>query len=320
MRLRIDTERNLSHRVRILHVMGEINRSIVGLAAGQHFLVSRPQAEVRGASEKFIRYQVASGRWKRVHPGVYQVDLRPLTWTSRVVAAVLACGPGALASHRAALLVWGLDGIRSAPIELTVPYSSLPVPQGALVHRTRRAVCREVHNGVPVTSVERTLLDCSALLPRVVIGKALDSAIRQNLTTVDRVYDLLVAKGGRGVKGTRTLRWVISERLHDTGTGSGSEFELLYHMQMALLPRPELQYPLFPENGRRRPDFYWPDRNKAVEVDGIDAHSSADRLDDDLKRQNDLMDMGIELRRFSAREVRRNPDGVVAQIRQFLET
>ncbi|MGD2061195.1 MAG: DUF559 domain-containing protein, partial [Acidimicrobiia bacterium] len=154
---------------------------------------------------------------------------------------------------------------------------------------------------------------------RILIGKALDSAIRRNLTTVDRVYDLLVAKGGRGVKGTRALRWVVQERIHDTATGSGSEFELLYHMQLAFLPRPELQYPLFPESGRRVPDFYWPERGKAVEVDGVDAHASAEHLDDDLKRQNELLNLGIELRRFSAREIRRNPDRVVAQIRQFLE-
>jgi len=67
------------------------------------------------------------------------------------------------------------------------------------------------------------------------------------------------------------------------------------------------------------PDFIWPDRGKAVEVDGIDAHSSADRLDDDLVRQNELMDIGLQIRRYSARRIRRDPAGVVEQIRQFLE-
>jgi very-short-patch-repair endonuclease len=140
------------------------------------------------------------------------------------------------------------------------------------------------------------------------------------LTTDDRMYDHLVAKGGRGVKGTRRMRSVVRDRIHDKAAGSGAEFELLYHMKMAFLPRPELQYPLFPENGRRVPDFYWPDLAKAVEVDGIDAHSSADRLDDDLVRQNGLMDLGIELRRFSARRIRREPDQVVAEISKFLES
>jgi very-short-patch-repair endonuclease len=212
-----------------------------------------------------------------------------------------------------------LEGISTEIVELTVPYTHGPVPDGVVVHRTRRSNAVHEIDGIPVTTVERTLLDCAAILPRLTLAKALDSAMRKNLTTVDAVYDLLVEKGGRGVRGTKRLRWVIQERLHDTVTGSGSEFELLYHMRMAFLPSPEVQYPLFPANGRRVPDFYWPEKKKAVEVDGVDAHSSADKLDDDLKRQNELMDLGIELRRFSAREVRRNPQGVVRQIRQFLE-
>ncbi len=112
---------------------------------------------------------------------------------------------------------------------------------------------------------------------------------------------------------------MLMERIHDISTGSGSEFELLYHMQMALLPRPELQHELFVDGERRVPDFYWPALGKAVEVDGVDAHSSADSLDDDLVRQNRLMDLGIEIRRFSARRVRRQPDLVVSEIRKFLE-
>jgi hypothetical protein len=299
--------------------MGEIEKRIVDVAADQHFLITRGEVIELGGSDDFTSRRVRNGRWMRVHDGVFQTDRRPLSWTAKLFAATLAGGPEALVSHRAALLLWGLDGISSAPVEITMPFGSLPSPEGVVVHRTRRARERGVRSGIPVTTVERTLLDCSALLPRILIGKALDSAIRRNLTTVDRVYDLLVAKGGRGVKGTRALRWVVQERIHDTATGSGSEFELLYHMQLAFLPRPELQYPLFPESGRRVPDFYWPERGKAVEVDGVDAHASAEHLDDDLKRQNELLNLGIELRRFSAREIRRNPDRVVAQIRQFLE-
>lgn len=299
--------------------MGRSDEAIYEIADGQRQLISRSEILEVGGSDGAIRWKLRKGSWRTVQPGVYQVDRREGDWESRLLAAVLAAGVGSSVSHRSAFRLWGLEGIETRMVELTVPYAHRPVPAGVTVHRTRRPVTWVIRDGIPVTTVERTLLDCSAMLPRIVIGKALDSAIRKKLTTVDDVYDMLVAKGGRGVKGTKRLRWVIQERIHDTATGSGSEFELLYHMQMAFLPRPELQYPLFPDIGRRVPDFYWPALGKAVEVDGIDAHSSADKLDDDLKRQNDLMNIGIELRRFSAREVRRNPEAVVAQIRQFLE-
>jgi hypothetical protein len=295
-------------------------KELYEIASSQRFLVSRRQALEAGLTEKAIDHRVTVSRWLRIHDGVYQVDRRPLSWESKLLAAVLACGPGALASHRAALVHWGLDGVSMAPVEVTMPYGNLGFPEGAIIHRTRRPQEPAEVRGIPVTTVERTLLDCAARLSGMIIGKALDSAIRRGFTTDDRVYDHLLAKGGRGVKGTKRMRWVIRDRIHDTATGSGSEFELLRHMMMAFLPRPELQHPLFPENGRRIPDFYWPALGKAVEVDGVDAHASADKLDDDLVRQNALMDLGIELRRFSARLIRREPDRVVAEIRKFLES
>ena len=288
------------------------------VASRQRYLISRQQVLDVGATDRFIEGHIAAGKWRRIHDGVYQVDTRPLDWESRLLAAVLASGPTSLVSHRSAWVLWGLDGLQTSIIELTTPFTNHPIPAGVHVHRTRRPLVGSEVREIPVTTVERTLLDCAAFLPRLIIAKGLDYTIRHGLTTVEKVYDLLVARGGRGVRGTKALRWVLRERLHETATGSGSEFELLYHMQMAFLPRPELQHELFARSGRRVPDFYWPAFGKAVEVDGVDAHSSADRLDDDLKRQNELMSMGIELRRFSAREVRRNPDGVVSEIRQFL--
>jgi very-short-patch-repair endonuclease len=200
-----------------------------------------------------------------------------------------------------------------------MPFGNFAVPDGVVVHRSRRPTPRAEARGIPVSGPERTLLECCRYLGPLLIGKALDSTIRRNLTTVERVWLMLANEGGRGVKGTRLMRSVLRERTHDTATDSGSEFELLYHMQRARLPRPELGFEVYPSSGRRVPDFIWPARGKAVEVDGIDAHSSADKLDDDLLRQNELMGLGLEIRRFSARQIRRDPKGVVEQIRQFLE-
>lgn len=299
--------------------MREVERRLSDAAASQRFLIARGQALALGATERYIDYWVTSGRWQPVHSGVYQLDGRPRDWESELMAAILACGNRALASHRAAMRLWDLDGIGSSPLELTVPFGNLPIPDGVLVHRTRRAREIAVVKGIPVTTIERTLLDCASVLPRLILAKALESALRRRLTTLEQVSELIGRKGGRGVKGTKKLRWVLRERVNETSTDSGSETELLYHMRLAGVPEPVLQRELFSMGGERMlPDFYWPDLEKAVEVDGVDAHDSAERLDRDLKRQNALMDLGIEVRRFSAREVRRNPRGVVDEIRRFL--
>ncbi len=301
--------------------MGRIEEEVAEVAAQQRFMVSRGDVLAAGGSDNAIRWRLEKGVWRRVQEGVYQTDRRGQDWRSKLMAAVLAAGEGSLASHRAALVLWGMDGISSAPVEITVPYTHGPIPRGTIVHRTRRPVEAEVLDGVPVTTPERTLLDCAALLPRLIVTKALESALRKRLTSVTELYEVLSTKGGRGVRGTRKLRSVLAERVADTPTDSGSETEILFHMRRARLPEPELQHELFSLEGERMlPDFYWPAIAKAIEIDGLDAHASADALDHDLKRQNALLDLGIELRRFSARAVRRNPDAVVAEIRRFLES
>ena len=237
------------------------------------------------------------------------------------MASILAAGPGAYASHRAGLVLWGLDGISAAPIEITVPYTHSPVPKGTVLHRTRRPIDNTFLASVPVTSIERTVLDCASMLGELIVTKAVESALRRRLTTEDRLYRFLKERGGRGVKGTRLLRRVLNARVSETTTGSGSETEALYHIRRSDLPVPKLQQRFVALEGTPIvPDFYWPIQNKAVEIDGIDAHDSAEKLDYDLRRQNKLMDLGVELRRFSARMVRREPEQFIAELLQFLDS
>lgn len=299
--------------------MRGLDNRIAEVASEQRFLITRDEVFDLGGSDEMVMTRLESGLWTRVHPGVYQIDRRPLDWESRLLAAAFACGPDARVSHRAALVLWGMDGVTYAPLEVTMPFGNLAVPDGVIVHRSRRPTPKREHRGIPVSGPERTILECSLYLPPITLGKALDSAIRLSLTTIDRMWLMLATEGGRGVKGTKRLRQVLNDRTHDMATDSGAEFELLYHMKRRGLPMPVLGFEIQTDSGRRIPDLAWPDRNKGVEVDGIDAHDSADKLDDDLTRQNDLMNLGLDIRRFSARQIRRDPQGVVDQISQFLE-
>jgi hypothetical protein len=204
-------------------------------------------------------------------------------------------------------------------LELTVPFTKEPVPEGVMVHRTRRRLPREAVESVPITNVERTLLDLAAFLPPIVLEKAVTSAIHQRLTSVDMMALRLSQEGGRGVKGTRKLRKTLA-LLDDGITGSPSEVDLMSIMRTAPIPFPKCQFEItFPEGDHAYPDFAWPERRKCVEVDGFGAHGSPEALERDLIRQNRLLEMGWELRRFSARTVRRDPIGVLAEIIRFLK-
>ncbi len=296
----------------------ETNLKTEDLGTTQGYVVTRDQAlQSDGAST--IRWKVETGLWVRRQGGVYQVDRRPQTWLEKVWAAVLAGGPGSLASHRTALLVWGFDGLSTAPVEVTVPYSNRPVPTGVIVHRTRRVQDEDEVTGLPVTSVPRTLLDCAGCLPEIVVTKAVDSAIRQRLTSFTELQHFANLRGGRGVRGTKRLRHVATDYESDSVPGSPAESEAFFHIRNSSLPWPVLQQEFLTRNGRRVPDFFWPEFNKAAEVDGLGTHSSADALDDDLSRQNDLLELGIELRRFSARQVRRDPTRFIDDLRRYLD-
>jgi hypothetical protein len=274
-----------------------------------------------GGTDHLIRRRVQQGRWQERQAGVYQIDHREQVWLDQLATAVLAGGEGTLASHRAALVVWAMDGLRSAPVEVTAPYSNRPMPRNAIVHRTRRAMDFRQVDGIAVTTAERTLLDLASLVPPVVLSKAVESSIRNRLASIDSILETIATQGGRGVRGVKKLKRVMAERSSDTPTDSGSETELIFYIHQAGLLEPEVQYELFTKAGDRvLPDFYWPPLGKAVEVDGIDAHMTAEALERDLARQNALLEMGIELRRFSARTVRRNPYQVVEEIRRFLES
>lgn len=282
-------------------------------------LLDREEATSLGATDRMISTRLANGRWVQVHPGVYQVGPVGQDWLTQLRAAVLAAGEGAAISHRAAFVLWGLEGIETRIVEMTVPFTHNPVPAGVIVHRTRRNLPQTKMRGVTVTPVERTLLDAAGLLPRAIMAKGLDSAIRHNLTSVPRLWATVETDGGRGVRGTKPMTSLLSSLESIGSTGSPAETELLQAMRKGRLPEPVLQYVVVLPDGRRYVvDFAWPLRGKGVEVDGLNAHAGAEALESDLERQNALMDAGLELRRSTARAVRHNPDAVVAEIARFL--
>src|SRR4051794_26434919 len=89
------------------------------LAERQHGVVSRQQLLDAGLSRRGIQHRLKRGRIHSVESGVYAVGRPALTREGRWMAAVLACGPGAMLSHRSAAALWGI-GEEGGAIEVTV--------------------------------------------------------------------------------------------------------------------------------------------------------------------------------------------------------
>ena len=250
---------------------------------------------------------------------MYRRGPRTGEWFERLAGALPAAGPEAVVSHRAAFALWDLDGLAAKLVEITVPYGSRPVPRGVIRHRTRRIIPGVTVQGLRTTCVERTLLDVAPLVPYSLLAKGVDSAVRFGLTDPCALADVINTQGGRGVRGAKRLAAVTGDLMVAGPTGSPAELDLLDAIRDSGLPMPVPQHEVVTLSGRRyRLDFAWPDLAKAIEVDGLDAHASADSLDRDLIRQNDLLEAGFQLRRFSPRTVRRDLDGVIAAISGFI--
>src|SRR3954447_20908588 len=97
-----------------------LDRALADVATGQHGVVALSQLVELGLSPAGVRTRVARGRLHRVHHGVYAVGHPILKWEGHLIAAVLACGPRAVLSHRAAAGHLGLMPPGARPIDVTV--------------------------------------------------------------------------------------------------------------------------------------------------------------------------------------------------------
>ena len=261
-----------------------------------------------GASPDLIAHRLGSGRWTQLHRGVYGIVGSPPTWRRSLIAACLAGGPAAVASHHCAARLWELPGVVETPVpEITVPRARAPRRPGMISHETKRLHRADtaIVDGIPVTSAARTLIDCAAIWPPLVLEEALDEAIRRHLTSLSRLRWRLRALCGSGRSGSTSLRLLVEARAAREPTlGSVLERRVLRLFDRAKLPRPKCQYEIR-ERGRllARVDFAYPDALLAIEADGYRYHSGRVHWQQDLTRRNALTARGWRVIHVTADDV-----------------
>jgi very-short-patch-repair endonuclease len=271
-------------------------------------LVTRPGLLAVGLSRDDIAGRLVRGSLRSVHPGVYATFGTPLEYRSRLLAACLAAGDGAVASHRSALWIWDLlDG--EQPVEVTAPRQSHPVPDAFVLHRPNQLRPMDVttRRQVPVTNPMRSLLDAGAVLPPRLVGECVERALESRLVSVRGLRVILAELGGRGRAGTGPLRGYLDRRaLGDRRPESMIEplMARLLYADLGIGPI-EYQATLVLEGQQVRPDFLASRAMAVVEVDGLDAHGSRAALDHDLQRQNLLVRHGYLVLRYTTTHLRR---------------
>jgi very-short-patch-repair endonuclease len=287
---------------------------VAELAARQHGVVSVRQLHRLGHSDRAIAKAVGAGHLHRLHRGVYAVGYLHLSLHGRCLAAVLACGPNALLSHRSAAWLWGLIKAPSISIHVTGPVSRAPRPPVVLHHsRILVAKDRALEEGIPVTALPRTLLDLAAVLPPEQLRRMLKRAEELNLFDLTPVEALLRRCGGHhgGTRLQRALELYRPPRF----TRSDVERKFLELVEGADLPRPMTN---FNEAGYEL-DVYWPDLRFAVELDVFETHGTRESFEADRLRQEDLKLAGIELTRVTGRRLEHEPEQVIDRVGRLLK-
>lgn len=299
---------------------GGIDWLIARLAERQHGVVARRQVEGMGLGRRGIEVRLRSGRLHRIHAGVYAVGHRAISGRARWMAAVLFCGPEAVLSHRSAAALWGIRNPTSGAIEVTTPAKSRS--RGAIRRHYSRLPADEVteQDGIPVTTVPRTVFDIAAQSG----ADDAEAALRQAeyLRLYDRLSlpDLLDRYPGR--RGSKAVRQCLARRRLTAGRGrSWLEDVFLPFLDRHELPRPGQLNAWIEVRGKRvEVDCYWPQLSAIVELDGFAAHGTRIAFREDRARDRRLLAAGYGVARIAPEQLEDEPAEVAADLRALLVT
>jgi hypothetical protein len=268
--------------------------------------------EARGAG---LSLRSLSGKsWRRVSARLYRWSELPDDPLSTLSAWRRVLPPDAVFAGASAAWLFGLDVEPTDPVEVVVPPSSGIRTRTGLVVRHSEISSGDVVSvsGLSALSLPMTLAELCMERPATEALVAIDMAVQRRLT--DPIALARYAEAARGRPGMSRLR---SLALLAAPAESPMETRLRWLLMEAGLPRPEVQTNLVDASARfvGRADLYYPAARLALEYDG---GNHRERLIEDDRRQNLLINAGYRLLRFTAADVQGRPDAVVAQVRAAL--
>ena len=223
------------------------------------------------------------------------------------MAAALAAGPDAVLSHHAAAAHWGLRNDNRGRIDITTQSKLHPrtnlLPHCAVLPPDERTT----HDGIPISTVPRTLLDLASVLPRQAVQRAMTEADVQRLTDPLSLPDL-IARHPRA-RGVTKLRDHLP-------TITRLELEHRFHafLTAAVLPRP-----LFNTHIEGyEVDIAWPAQRLIAELDGYATHTTRHAFEQDRARDRRLLLAGWTVTRITWRHLHDDPATLAKELRALL--
>jgi predicted transcriptional regulator of viral defense system len=292
------------------------------LAARQEGVFSLAQLKRLGLSASAIHKRAQGGRLYRVYQAVY--SLAPpelLSRNGRFMAAVLACGPGAVLSHRSAAELHELLASARSGIDVTVPNRSGRAHQGINLHRSTTLMPTDttVIDNIPCTTVSRTALDLAAVSPQRRVERALTQGEILGKLDASALKDQLDrnAKTPAAANLRAALRALTGGT---TPTWSRFEERFLALCRRTGVPQPEVNAWIVLDDGEPaiRADFAWRAERVVIETDGRRYHSSRRAFETDRRRDQRLTVAGWRVIRLTWRQLEEEPRRIEALLAGLL--
>jgi very-short-patch-repair endonuclease len=294
-----------------------IDVAVSRLAARQYSLAHRHQLLDLGMSPRQIQARLNAGWLMPMHQSVYLVGTGASSPEQAVMAAYLATGSEAVASHRCAAALWGLRGVEAPEPEITLWADRHRPLRGVVVHRTRELDAVDISRvrRIPVTTPARTLLDLGAVAPAEVVEPALEDALMRRMVTFKLLLNTLERLGGSGRNGAGVLRALVEERDPATAPTQSMLEDLLYRViRRGGLPAPVRQY----EVAGVRLDGAFPHVRLGIEADSRVWHGGRLDVQRNATKANILLAHGWRVLRFTWFDLTRRAGYVVGSIGQQL--
>jgi hypothetical protein len=300
--------------------MDEVLARVQAYAAAQHSVVSSDQMTKCGASSTWISRLVEVGVIDRIGPSVYRMGgVRP-SFENSAMAAVLSARAPALVSHRGAAYLHSFERI-GAPgtVDITVPRHRRPRRRtGIKVHESLAFDLAEptVRNGIPVTGVARTILDCAPHFEKPI--RLLDDALRQRIVTWDELWHCYLSHKVVG-RNVGPYKEILLER--DGNTPPVGEFapRMAEMLTGAGVPMPVFEHRVVVAGHEYYLDLAWPERMVAVECNDAGSHDTPKAFRRDPMKRNRCERAGWTYLEFTWWDMVDSSAEVVAQVMAALD-
>ncbi len=309
----------------MVQTVTDMDRRVEELATQQLGVFSTRQVLFQQGNTDAVRRRLQSGRWVRGDYDVLRLLGAPQDRPTRLMSFVVASGLRAIVSHRTAADRSGLPGFSHAFDEFTLPTGvNFGRGAGVVLHHSNLLPSRHVVSidGIPTTSMARTLLDLTAVVRLGRAARAMDTALARRKVTYWELLRMLQECTARGRRRTRTFRLLLEERgphYRPTESELEKQFDLLaVRLGLAGWDR---QVDLGDNLGWiGRVDFYHRRARVVLEVDGREAHSSFMDTKADLERDRRMRATGLQVLRFGWAQVVHDPAHVVATVNAALSS